>query len=143
MLSDDVGLTGYIPRKTDFETTGGPFFSDPAGKRPDPIDDDMALFVRTTQGLVVVTGCCHAGVVNTLAYIRHLNQNMHIHAVIGGFHLTAAAPQRLARTMEALQAFDIGLLVPCHCTGETAVNLLEHTFGDRVSVGAAGKTFLF
>lgn len=142
-LGEHIGLTGPIPRKMSFEDTGGPFYFDPAGKRPDPINDDMALWIRTTKGLIVVTGCCHAGVVNTLDTIFRLNNCMKICALIGGFHLMGARPLRLELTMKALQAFDIDLLVPCHCTGQAAVELLKKTFGIRVSHGAAGKLLQF
>ena len=142
-LSEHVGLTGYIPRKTSFEDTGGPFYLDPAGNRPDPIDDDMALWIRTQKGLVVVTGCCHAGLVNTLDYIFHLNNGTKICALIGGFHLMSAQRLRLDLTMQALEAFEIDLLVPCHCTGQAAVELLKNTFELRVSTGAAGKVLQF
>jgi 7,8-dihydropterin-6-yl-methyl-4-(beta-D-ribofuranosyl)aminobenzene 5'-phosphate synthase len=142
-LGDHIGLTGHIPRKMSFEDTGGPFYFDPAGKRPDPIDDDMALWIRTNKGLVVVTGCCHAGVVNTLSYIFRLNNGMKIRALIGGFHLMGASPLRLELTMQALQAFEIDLLVPCHCTGQAAIELLKKTFDIRVSPGAAGKLLRF
>lgn len=142
-LGEHIGLTGHIPRKTSFEDTGGPFYFDPDGKQPDPIDDDMALWIRTPKGLVVVTGCCHAGLVNTLDYIFHLNNGMKICALIGGFHLVDATPLRLDLTMQALAAFEIDLLVPCHCTGQTAVELLKKTFDLRVSPGAAGKRLQF
>jgi len=142
-LGEHIGLTGHIPRKTSFEDTGGPFYLDPVGKRPDPIDDDMALWISTQKGLVVVTGCCHAGLVNTLDYIFHLNNGMNICALIGGFHLMGATPLRLNLTMQAIKAFEIDLLVPCHCTGQTAVDLLKETFGIRVSPGATGKLFQF
>jgi len=142
-LGEHMGLTGHIPRKTSFEDTGGPFYLDPAGNRPDPIDDDMALWIRTQKGLVVVTGCCHAGLINTLDYIFHLNNGMKICALIGGFHLMGATPLRLNLTMQALAAFEIDLLVPCHCTGQAAVELLKKTFDIRVSPGAAGKILQF
>ena len=142
-LSEHVGLTGPIPRKMSFEDTGGPFYLDPEGKRPDPIDDDMALWIRTKKGLVVVTGCCHAGLVNTLDTIFHLNNGIKICALVGGFHLMGAAPLRLQLTMQALKLFDIDLLVPCHCTGQGAVELLKKTFDIRVSPGAAGKLLQF
>jgi len=142
-LGEHVGLTGHIPRKTSFEDTGGPFYLDPAGDRPDPIDDDMALWIRTQKGLVVVTGCCHAGLINTLDYIFHLNNGMKICTLIGGFHLMGASPLRLDLTMQALAAFEIDLLVPCHCTGQAAVELLKQTFDLRVSTGAAGKLLQF
>ena len=142
-LGEHIGLTGHIPRKTSFEDTGGPFYLDPAGNRPDPIDDDMALWIRTQKGLVVVTGCCHAGLVNTLDTIFRLNNGMKICALIGGFHLMGATPLRLNLTMQALRAFEIDLLVPCHCTGQAAVELLKNTFELRVSTGAAGKLLQF
>jgi len=142
-LCERIGLTGHIPRKMSFEDAGGPFYLDPAGKRPDPIDDDMALWIRTEKGLVVATGCCHAGVVNTLDYIFRLNDGMKIRALIGGFHLMGADPLRLELTMEALKPFEIDLLVPCHCTGKTAVELLKKTFDMRVSPGMAGRLFQF
>jgi 7,8-dihydropterin-6-yl-methyl-4-(beta-D-ribofuranosyl)aminobenzene 5'-phosphate synthase len=142
-LDGHIGLTGHIPRKTSFEDTGGPFYLDPAGKRSDPIDDDMALWIRTKKGLVVVTGCCHAGVVNTLRYILHLNRDMKIRALVGGFHLMGASPLRLELTLQALAAFEIDLLVPCHCTGQAAVDLLKKTFDLRASQGAAGKLLEF
>lgn len=142
-LGEHIGLTGHIPRKTSFEDTGGPFYFDPDGKRPDPIDDDMALWIRTQKGLVVVTGCCHAGLVNTLDYIFHLNNGMKICALIGGFHLVDATPLRLDLTMQALAAFEIELMVPCHCTGQAALELLKNTFELRVSSGAAGKLLKF
>jgi 7,8-dihydropterin-6-yl-methyl-4-(beta-D-ribofuranosyl)aminobenzene 5'-phosphate synthase len=142
-LSDNIGLTGHIPRETTFESTGGPFFLDQGGTRADPIADDMALWIRTEKGVVVIVGCCHAGLVNTLNYIQQLNNPMRIRAVIGGFHLTGAKPQRLIQTVNALKSLKFDQLIPCHCTGQAAVDLLCSTFGDRVTPGAAGRQFQF
>ena len=142
-LSDNIGLTGHIPRETTFENTGGPFFLDQEGRRADPIEDDMALWIRTEKGVVVIVGCCHAGLVNTLNYIQQLNNDMRIRAVIGGFHLIGAEPQRLNQTVNVLQSLKFDQLIPCHCTGQDAVDLLCSTFGSRVSPGAAGYRFQF
>jgi len=142
-LTTDMGLTGPIPRETDFEDPGGPFFLDPAGTRPDPVDDDLALWLRTEQGLVIVAGCAHAGLVNTLQYIHQLNDGLPIHAVIGGFHLVNAHRERLDRTLAALQQLNPDLVVPCHCTGESAVAQLRDALGDRVTPGAAGMSWQF
>jgi 7,8-dihydropterin-6-yl-methyl-4-(beta-D-ribofuranosyl)aminobenzene 5'-phosphate synthase len=141
-LSDDIGLTGPIPRRAPFEDPGGPFFLDPAGHRPDPIDDDQALWIHTRQGIVVCVGCAHAGLINTLDYVRFLNQGQSIRAVIGGFHLVGASDERLAQTLTALHRFDPALIVPCHCTGEKAVRALQQAFGDRVHPGWAGMRCL-
>jgi 7,8-dihydropterin-6-yl-methyl-4-(beta-D-ribofuranosyl)aminobenzene 5'-phosphate synthase len=66
MLSENIGLTGPIPRQTTFEDTGGAFFLDPEARHADPIEDDLALWIKTDEGLVVCVGCCHAGIINTL-----------------------------------------------------------------------------
>lgn len=98
------GLTGHIPRKTDFEDTGGPFYLDPHGKHPDLIADDLALWIRTDQGLVICLGCCHAGLVNTIHHIRSISGTEIIRAIIGGFHLLHADSRRIEGTTEVLRA---------------------------------------
>lgn len=142
-LTDSVGITGPIPRLTDYENPGGPFFSDAAGKQRDPIVDDLALWVRTDRGLVVIVGCSHAGVVNTLRHALKLSGETRLHAVLGGFHLNAASAVRLARTMTELRELDPDLVVPCHCTGDAAVAELKQTFGARVVPGSAGAIYKF
>lgn len=142
-ISERIGLTGPIPRETDFEDTGGQFFLDRLGQRPDPIDDDLALWVGTGQGLVVIVGCAHAGLVNTLRHISRSKPGMRIRAIIGGFHLLNADPQRLERTIAALREYSPDLIVPCHCTGGIAMAALRGAFGDRVLPGLAGMTYSF
>jgi 7,8-dihydropterin-6-yl-methyl-4-(beta-D-ribofuranosyl)aminobenzene 5'-phosphate synthase len=92
---------------------------------------------------VVVVGCSHAGVINTLKYAQRLSGGSRIHAVLGGFHLGEASETRVARTMGALTALGPDLIVPCHCTGELAVEKLRQTFGERVQVGSAGAIYTF
>jgi 7,8-dihydropterin-6-yl-methyl-4-(beta-D-ribofuranosyl)aminobenzene 5'-phosphate synthase len=142
-LAAGVSLTGPIPRITGYEDTGGPFFADPDGARPDPIPDDLALWLRTDRGLVVIVGCSHAGVVNTLRHAVRVSREPKVHAVLGGFHLTGASESRLSRTLADLDAHDPDRIVPCHCTGDAAVERLGQTFGDRVVPGSAGAVFRF
>jgi 7,8-dihydropterin-6-yl-methyl-4-(beta-D-ribofuranosyl)aminobenzene 5'-phosphate synthase len=137
-LSEDIGLTGPVPRMNDFEDTGGPFFLDETGWRPDPLEDDMALWMRTREGLVICLGCAHAGMVNTLDWIGRLHPGERVHAVIGGLHLMKASEDRIGRTAEALLALDPSVVVPCHCTGDRAVNALLDALGPRVVHGASG-----
>jgi len=138
-----VGITGPIPRLTDYEDTGGPFFADAGGVHGDPIPDDLALWIRTDRGLVVVVGCSHAGLINTLRHVQRLSGESRIHAVLGGFHLGEASAARIKRTMEALAKLGLDLLVPCHCTGDRAVEQFRHVLGDRVHPGSAGSTYTF
>ncbi|MBN1769708.1 MAG: MBL fold metallo-hydrolase [Deltaproteobacteria bacterium] len=142
-LAPGVGLTGPIPRETPGEDTGGPFFLDPEGTRPDPLEDDLALWVRTKAGLVVVVGCSHAGLVNTLRHARTVSGETRLRAALGGFHLLAADDRRLAHTARTLLELDPERVVPCHCTGERAVERLARTLGERLAPGAAGMTFRF
>ncbi len=94
-LAGTIGLSGPIPRQTVYEDTGGPFFLDTGGHRPDPIDDDLALWIDTPTGLVVCVGCAHAGLVNTLLHVQRLNGGRRVRAVIGGFHLVNADERRI------------------------------------------------
>lgn len=141
-LTGTVGLTGPIRRETVYEDTGGPFYLDQNGHRPDPIDDDLALWVRTTKGLIVCVGCAHAGLINTLQQVRRLNDGLPIRAVIGGFHLLNADRRRLERTLHALHQLQPELLIPCHCTGEQAVAALREAFGKRCRPGMAGMNLM-
>ena len=142
-LFPTLGVTGPIPRKTDFEDTGGPFFLDPEGHRPDPILDDQALWIKTDHGLVVVAGCSHAGVINTLTAVQHHSGETHVHAVLGGFHLKHASPERMEATAAAFQRMGVEIVIPCHCTGDAATASLKSQLGARVQSCHAGKQFLF
>jgi 7,8-dihydropterin-6-yl-methyl-4-(beta-D-ribofuranosyl)aminobenzene 5'-phosphate synthase len=142
-LSGGIGLTGPIPRETEYEDTGERFFLDPAGHRPDLVADDMALWINTPQGLVVCVGCSHAGLVNTLSYVRRLSGATVIRAVIGGFHLLLANDLRVGRTIDFLSSLSPELVVPCHCTGDRVVQSMQEVLGDRVSAGRSGAVFLF
>lgn len=137
-ISPDIGLTGPIPRESGFEDTGGPFYLDPAGRRKDAVDDDLAMWINTPRGLVVCVGCAHAGLINTLNHIRRLSGVSNIHAVIGGFHLRNADSERIGRTVSALKRLTPDAIVACHCTGENAMTVLEATFDRRFREGDAG-----
>jgi 7,8-dihydropterin-6-yl-methyl-4-(beta-D-ribofuranosyl)aminobenzene 5'-phosphate synthase len=131
-------LTGPVPRRTGYEDTGGPFFADEACCTPDDMPDDQAAFLHTNQGVYVVLGCAHAGVINTLAYIRELTGKAPIRAVMGGMHLVAAGRQRMDRTVDALRELDIEGLHPAHCTGAAAVSRLQQEFPGRCFPFSAG-----
>lgn len=142
-LAEGIFLTGQIPRHRDFEDTGGRFFLDDAGRRPDPLEDDQALFFGTARGTIVVLGCGHAGVVNTLDYVSQLTRGRPILAVIGGMHLLSAGPDRMRKTMEALARFDISRFIPAHCTGMNAIGRLWAAYPERCSLCPVGTTLEF
>lgn len=114
-------VTGMIPRVTEFENRPGDrFFLDEKGGQPDGMIDDQALFFEAAQGVVVLLGCAHAGVINTLKHISQLTKHRPIYTVMGGMHLGDAAPGRIESTIEALRDFKIERLGPAHCTGGQA-----------------------
>lgn len=120
--------TGEIPRTNDFEDTGGPFFLDEALVRPDPLLDDQALFFTGREGVVVVLGCAHAGVVNTLERVAALTNETRLYAVIGGMHLERASDRRMKETIDAFRRFDVQRIGPVHCTGWAATMALWRAF---------------
>ncbi|MBS3735412.1 MAG: MBL fold metallo-hydrolase [Phycisphaerae bacterium] len=131
-------LTGPIPRTTDFEDTGGAFFTDAECTEPDMMPDDQAAFVQTPDGTVVILGCAHAGVINTVRHVQTLTDGRAIHTVIGGMHLVNAGPDRLDKTVAALRRLDIQRLLPCHCTGFAAMARLRHEFPNRCAACPVG-----
>lgn len=136
-------VTGAIPRQTDFEDVGGKFFLDERCQQPDPLVDDQALFFETPAGVVVLLGCAHAGVVNTLRHIERFTKGKRFHAVIGGMHLLNASPARLNATIAALRRWDVSQLVPMHCTGAAAVARLWTEFPNRCATGNVGTKLGF
>jgi 7,8-dihydropterin-6-yl-methyl-4-(beta-D-ribofuranosyl)aminobenzene 5'-phosphate synthase len=140
-LSPDIGITGPIPRTCAFEDTGGAFFCDIVGKQPDLIEDDLAMWFRTVDGLIVITGCCHSGLVNTLSYVRLQNELIQMHTVLGGLHLLNASPERIKETCDYLTTAEIMRIVPCHCTGNGAVKYLQERFREKCIQGNVGFNF--
>jgi 7,8-dihydropterin-6-yl-methyl-4-(beta-D-ribofuranosyl)aminobenzene 5'-phosphate synthase len=142
-LAPGILLTGEIPRTHDFEDTGGAFFLDAEGQDPDPLRDDLALCVEVSAGLVVILGCAHAGVVNTLDYVAALRPDLRIHAVLGGMHLLRASEPRLEATVEALLRHDVDRVGAGHCTGTPAIARLWERLPGRCVPFGAGARFSF
>jgi len=142
-IADGLFVTGEIPRVTDFEDTGGPFFLDENCEHPDPLIDDQALFFESPRGTVVILGCAHAGVINTLRYVRHLTNDKPIHAILGGLHLVWAAEERVSRTIEALREFGVERIGIAHCTGFEASGALLTALPGKCHACIAGSVVEF
>lgn len=142
-VAPGVWVTGEIPRRHAFEAESGRFFLNEARTRPDPLVDDQALCIDTPRGLVVLVGCAHAGVVNTLDYIAELAPGRPIIGLIGGMHLLRADEKRLDETIAALRRHDVRRIVPAHCTGATARRRLWAALPDRCEELMVGTRLLF
>jgi len=144
-ITDNIFLTGEIPRKTLFEE--GDFsqrFAVMEGKSlPDLIMDDQSLVIITDEGLLVILGCCHSGLINTLSYIIEKTGIEKIYSVIGGTHLGFLSKKQTEKTIEALKDFQIKKICPCHCTGmEVSIKLYEE-FRNNFILCGVGKVLEF
>jgi len=138
-----VWVTGGIPRTNRFEDVGGPFFLDEELSVPDPMADDMAVFLPEPAGISVIFGCAHAGGVNTLDHIFRQTGNLPVDTLIGGLHLAAASPERMDRTVEFLRGLAPKRMGFCHCTGVNAVHRIWNGFPEARFEVHAGKKILF
>jgi 7,8-dihydropterin-6-yl-methyl-4-(beta-D-ribofuranosyl)aminobenzene 5'-phosphate synthase len=144
-VRDGLMVTGQVPRTNAFEDTGvgTSAFVDERMTTPDLILDDQAIFFRVPEGIVILLGCAHAGVVNTMDYVSRLTGERRIHAVIGGTHLVSASPDRMARTMDALREHEVEKIMLSHCTGVEAYAALAVAFPERCSWPASGTRIEF
>jgi 7,8-dihydropterin-6-yl-methyl-4-(beta-D-ribofuranosyl)aminobenzene 5'-phosphate synthase len=157
-------MTGQIPRRTSFEK-GFPYqYAENSDNNSeddgndgnekslnlvsDPlVKDDQAIVVNLrNKGLIVLTGCGHAGIINTLNYAKDLTGVDKIHAIIGGFHLPADGgiyEEAIDPTIKEIQNADPEYVIPCHCTGWKATNRIIDLMQDKFIQSAVGTTFTF
>ncbi|MDD5011288.1 MAG: MBL fold metallo-hydrolase [Phycisphaerae bacterium] len=115
-----LSVTGQIPRTNDFEIDENEFFLDEHARDHDELPDDQALFFNIENGLVVVFGCAHAGVINTLDYITKITGVKNVHTIMGGFHLVGSGKTKMSKVIDNLERFGVQRIGPGHCTGAEA-----------------------
>ena len=144
-LQPGVWLTGPVPRKhPERNWSGSVQVKTAGGLREDVINDDMSLVIDTAAGLVIVTGCGHAGVINIIEHARTFVRPAAVHALIGGVHLFRATEQTLAWTAAKMREFAVENFIGAHCTGIETVYRLRQAVGldrARCVVGAVGPVF--
>jgi 7,8-dihydropterin-6-yl-methyl-4-(beta-D-ribofuranosyl)aminobenzene 5'-phosphate synthase len=147
LLDGALLVTGEVDRRTPFETGfPGHQAHRAGGWEPDRLilDDQALIALVRGHGLVVLTGCGHAGIVNILRYARALTGEDRIHAVVGGFHLSGRAFEPIiAPTCDALAELAPDHLVPAHCTGWRAQHALAARFPDAFIPSCVGTRFTF
>ncbi len=139
-ITDNIMTTGEIPMVTDFEEIEPNrfFVKEETGWQPDELLDDQALIINTEQGLVVIPGCAHRGVINTLYHAQQLTGVTQIHMVLGGCHLISASKERIRLTISALRGLNVQKLGVSHCTGLPAAVIMAQEFGDKFFFNNAG-----
>ncbi len=131
-IADGITTTGEVPRTTDFESVRGFWTVHNKSFVDDLMLDDQSLVIDVeNKGLVVVAGCAHSGIINTIKYAQKITGNSRVYAVLGGFHLWKADDKRIQATVDELKKLDIGFVGPCHCTGKKAIKKFAEAFGDR------------
>jgi 7,8-dihydropterin-6-yl-methyl-4-(beta-D-ribofuranosyl)aminobenzene 5'-phosphate synthase len=142
-------ITGQIPRKTSFEKGFPLQYAEIEGEKelvPDPlVNDDQAVVVNIKQkGLVIITGCGHAGIINTINYAKKVTKINKVFAVLGGFHLTGGIyEEAIEPTIKELQKADPKYIIPCHCTGWKATNRIIEAMPERFIQTSVGTSFNF
>ncbi|GGK00201.1 MBL fold metallo-hydrolase [Streptomyces camponoticapitis] len=142
LFEGSVLVTGEVPRTTGYEPGFPPQQAWLGGKwEPDPLVlDDQALIIDVRdKGLMVLTGCGHAGVVNICRYARRLTYDRPLHAVVGGMHLNGRAFERLIpQVLADLGEMTPSVLIPAHCTGWRAQHAMAERFGDAFIPNTVG-----
>ena len=129
-------LSGPIPRESG-EDCGGHFFSDEDCTTPNFIPEEQALLLASG---VLITGCCHAGIINTIEACRKTRPDIAIRTIVGGLHLRHASEERLERTVSYLAQLNLERLVLMHCTGENAVEHLRSHLSCEVATLPVGHS---
>jgi len=139
-ISDKITFLGEIPRVNDFEAQKTPFSQIIAGQsQEDWVMDDTALAIDTARGLVIVTGCAHAGICNIVEHAKAVCDEEKVHMVLGGFHLLAGDDQ-LGKTVDYFSKNPVDRLYPMHCTDLAALCTFHSYFG--ITKLCAGDTLL-
>jgi len=148
LTADDmVCITGEIPRKTSFETGYTPhrIFLNGSWQSDPLIWDERAIVINIRgKGLVVLSGCAHAGIINTTSYAQQITGTEKVHAVMGGFHLAGKEfENRIQPTIKELQRINPKLIVPSHCTGWRAMCAIAKTFPKAFVWNNVGNFYKF
>jgi 7,8-dihydropterin-6-yl-methyl-4-(beta-D-ribofuranosyl)aminobenzene 5'-phosphate synthase len=140
-----VWLTGPVPRQyPERNWSGSGRVRTSAGLVEDTVPEDASLVVDTAEGLIVISGCGHAGIINTIEYSRKIVRDAPVLAAVGGFHLFAASDATLEWTGSKLREFGLQYLLGAHCTGVEAVFRIRALLGltrKTAVVGAVGSSF--
>ena len=138
-LSENMVTTGEVPLTTRFEgVDNNMFVKTENGFMPDALADDQGIIVKTEKGLVLLLGCAHRGLVNTMLHARKLTGIDSIYAVVGGTHLISAKSDQIRETIAALKEFGVQKIGVSHCTGLAAASVLAREFGDKFFFNNAG-----
>lgn len=141
-LSAFMTTSGEIPQTTDFETTGSQyFFRENNELHQDDFIDEQALIIQTPEGLVIVSGCAHRGIINTIRHARKITGEERVHTVLGGTHLYPKEQPDIRESISELMNLGVQNIGVSHCTGLPAAMQLAGTLGDRFFLNNTGSVY--
>lgn len=139
-----VCTSGEIARITEYEKVEKKYYEKVLESEiHDELHDEQALIIDSPKGLIILTGCCHAGIVNTCRHALKITKRKKIHAILGGLHLRNASEETIAMTIQGLSELDPDMIIPLHCTGYLAMKEIAVHFGARAQFLHVGKTMEF
>ncbi len=144
-IAEGCWTTGYVPRES-FETEGRSpdrlRFRDGEDFLPDDTDEDQSIVIHVEgKGLIILSGCAHSGIVNTVRHAQKLSGVGTVHAVLGGFHLGRSTEGEVARTVDAIAEIQPAMIVPTHCTGFDAMRRLANRMPEAFILGTVGTKY--
>ena len=142
-----VCITGEIPRQTDFENgflQNRIFFNNKWQPDPDILDERAMVFNLKERGLIIISGCAHAGIINTIRYAQSITGITNVYAVLGGFHLAGKEyEKRIDLTVNELKRINPQLIIPSHCTGWRATISIAKKLPDAFIWNSVGNLYQF
>lgn len=145
-LADGCWTTGGVPRNS-FEQAGTPkifAYREKGVFNRDFVDDDLAIVINVeNKGLVIVAGCAHSGIVNTVNHARKISGVEKVYGIIGGFHLISSTAEEIQETIDVIKSMEPKIIVPTHCTGFPAIVQFATQMPEQFVLGVVGTTYLF
>jgi len=138
-------FSGTIERVTDYEKVSASSYVRRGDKlERDQFQGEQALFfIVKGKGLVVLAGCAHPGIVNTVRHVQKMTGGQKVHAVIGGFHMVASNAETVHKTVADIKALAPDYIVPTHCTGFEAITVFQREMPKQFVLNTAGTKYVF
>lgn len=131
LLAEGVITTGEIPRKNDWEGVTVFKIKENGEFIDDTIPDDQGAIINTDKGLVIIQGCSHSGIINTIEAAKSITGVDEIYCVIGGFHLIGPGEKNIDRTISEFRRLDVKKVIPIHCSGFKGIKQISEQLPDR------------
>ena len=143
-LNDSLMTTGEVPMTNKYESVGNTFFLKPGDNyiEDQEMIDDQALIIKTDKGLLIILGCAHRGMINTIHHAQKITGIEKVHMVIGGTHLANASKERMDETIKEIKRLDIKKVGVSHCTGLNSSAHLREALGPNIFFYNNAGTFI-